>query len=448
MKRLIDQFRRDGGGNVAIIVALLILPMLVLAGGATDLARYEAHRAQLQDGVDRAVLAAASLRQTVPVETTVQDYLKSLAFIEDVDLDYDYTVSLNVRTIKVKASYDMTAGFLPLIGIHTLPMVVAATAQEKRSNVEISLMLDVSGSMRFREPASAPTRISLLRPAAKTFVDTILTTENQPTTTISIVPYAGSVNIGSTIFDGIGIARRHNHSSCMEFATTDYGVGLIPFNQRGQVPHFTQNHATTNEAGLDWGWCPSEATAISVMSNNPTVLKNKIDTMRMADGTGSAIAMNWGMMLLEPALRPYIAQAAAAGMVPNQFANRPAPFNDPNTLKVIVLMTDGEITYQRRPNQYDYPRNPEGDRGNYTWYDAGVANNHLQAVCTRAKNNGVLVFTIGFQLNDANQAQRDMKTKLRNCASSASHYYDVAGLDIAGAFNSIATAIQKVKLTQ
>jgi hypothetical protein len=376
----------------------------------------------------------------VSVEATVTDYLRTLSFIDDVDLDYDYDITINTRTIRVTASYDMATGFLSLIGIDTLPITVAATAEERRSNLEISLMLDISGSMRF----GSPMKLGLLRPAAKQFIDAILTPANAPTTSISIVPYAGSVNVGSTVFGGIGVPRQHNNSSCIEFALGDYasGVGLIPFNQRTQVPHFTQNHVGVNEAGLDWGWCPSEVSAISYLSNNATGLKNKIDALRMADGTGSAIAMKWGMLLLEPAAQPFIAQAAAAGMVPAQFATRPAQFNDPNTIKIVVLMTDGEISWQRRPYQYAFPRNPEGNNGNYTWYDEAAANTHLQSVCTRAKNNGVIVFTIGFQVPEG------AKTQMRNCASSASHFYDVAGLDIAGAFNSIATAIQKVKLTQ
>lgn len=440
MGRILSAFLRDRRGNVAIVVALLLMPMLVLAGGATDIARYEAHRAQLQDGIDRAVLAAASLSQTVPVETTVADYLKTLSFIDQVDLDYDYVINLNTRIITVTANYDMETGFLPLIGIETLPIVVAATAQERRTNLEISLILDMSGSMN----DGSPQKLGLLRPAAKQFVDAMLTAQNKPTTSISIVPYAGSVNVGSMVFGGLGVTRQHNYSSCMEFATTDYAsnVGLIPFNQRSQVPHFTQNHVGRTTPGLDWAYCPSDVTAISYISNDAAALKNKIDTMRMADGTGTAIGMKWGMMLLEPAAQPYISQAVGAGMIPPQFASRPAPFNSAETVKIIVLMTDGDIQPQMRPNQYAFPRNPEGGGGNYQWYSAGTANTHLQAVCQRAKNNGVIVFTIGFQVGNTGRGQ------MQSCASSLSHYYDVAGLNIAGAFNSIATAIQKVKLTQ
>lgn len=442
MAGLAAWFARDERGNVAIIVALLLLPMLVLAGGATDIARYEAHRAQLQDGIDRGVLAAASLSQTVRVEKTVEDYLKTLPFLDAVTLDFDYALSLNVRSIKVSAQYEMPTGFLPLIGINSLPMTVSAGAEERRSNLEISLMLDMSGSMRYSEPAGAPTRISLLRPAAKAFIDAMLSPESMATTTISIVPYAGSVNPGATAFRLLGVPRQHERSSCVEFVAADYTNPNIAFTARTQLPHFTQNHTNQNDAVLGWPWCPEEVSAITYLSNNAATLKARIDALKMFDGTGTAIGTNWGLLLLDPVQRPFVAKLAGADLVNNAFAGRPSAFNDPNTLKVIVLMTDGDISAQFRPKQYAYPRNPEGSSGNTERESRTNARDRLYQVCNRAKANGVVVFTIGFQLTATGQ------TEMRNCATSESHFHNVQGLDIAGAFRSVATAIQKVRLTQ
>ena len=439
-KRLFQNFVRDRSGNVAIICAFAMLPIIVLAGGATDIARHETFRVQLQDGVDRAVLAAASLTQTRPIEQTVRDYLKTVPFMDKVTLTIASSSTTNDREVTVTARYTMETAFLPLIGINSIGVNAMATAVERRKNIEISLMLDMSGSMRFREPATAPTRISLLRPAAKEFIDAMVTPQSAGYTSVSIVPYAGSVNPGALVFDGMGVPRRHGYSSCVEFNLNDYGVGLIQFNQRTQVPHFTNSHQGVNEPGLEWSWCPYEETAITYLSNNAAVLKAKIDTMKMHDGTGTAIAMNWGMMLLEPAARPLVAQAATSGMVPAQFANRPANFNDAGTMKFIVLMTDGDISPQYRPRTYDFPRTPAVD--NTTAQTRDSARDKMYAVCDRAKNNGVVVFTIGFQLTAVG------KTEMRTCASSASHFYDVSGLDIASAFRSIATSIQKIRLTQ
>lgn len=429
------QLLADQRGNVAVITALMILPMLVLAGGATDIARYETFRAQLQDGVDRAVLASASLTQGMGVEATAAEYLKSVSFIKDVDLDYNYSVALNGKRVTITARYDMATGFLPLIGIRSMQVVAKASAEEHRKNLEISMMLDMSGSML----DGTPSRISLLRPAAKAFIDEMITADTAPYTSLSIVPYAGSVNPGVTAFGILGTTRRHSYSSCIEFASTDYGKSTVPFNLRMQVPHFTENHAY-NPAGKEWSWCPYEATSITYLSNNATALKARIDSIKLHDGTGSAIAANWGMLLLDPASRSFIGRMSNAGAVPGQFSNRPANFDDGETVKIIVLMTDGLISGQPRPYQYAYPRNPEGKDGND--HPNENFSSSLRTVCDYAKRNKVIVYTIGFDLDD------DGKKDMSYCASSPGHFYDVEGLDIATAFESIARSIQRIKLTQ
>jgi Flp pilus assembly protein TadG len=445
-----SQFRRllqDQQGNVAIIVAFMILPMLVLAGGATDVARYEMYRVQLQDGVDRAVLASASLTQRMDVEKTAAEYLKTVSFIDAVDLDFDYTAALNHRAVTITGRYDMPTSFLPLIGINTLSMMATATAQERKQNLEISLMLDISGSMLDNNPS----RISLLRPAAKQFIDAMITPDTAPYTSISIVPYAGTVNPGAVAFGLLGVTRQHNYSSCIEFDHTsnkDYGTGMVPFNLRAQVPHFTHNHAG-NPAGKEWSYCPYEATSITYLSNNATALKARIDSLKLHDGTGTGVATNWGYLLLDPSARSFIARMAAAGQVPMQFANRPAAFDDGETLKILVLMTDGEISHQQRPTQYSYPRAKEGsaslqsppyqyDRKNGTALKP-TASDSLRRVCQVAKANGVIIFTIGFYTTSD-----DLKT----CASSASHFFNVNGSGITLAFQAIANNIQNLKLTQ
>ena len=439
--RLLRDFLADRQGNVAIISAFALIPMLVIAGGATDIARHEAYRVQLQDGVDRAVLASASLAQKRTVEQTVNDYLDTLGFVDEVSVEYTSQKTLNSKQVTVTARYPMPTGFLPLIGINTIMVTASATAVERAQNIEISLILDISGSMR----EGSPTRISRLKPAAKNFIDAILTSESKTYTSVSLVPYAGSVNPGALIMNGLGVTRQHDYSSCIEFTSADYGVGMIPFNQRTQVPHFTLNHQGVTYTGLEWSWCPYEATSIAYLSNDASVLKGRVDSMKMHDGTGTAIAMNWGMLLLEPGAQPLVAQAASAGIVPAQFANRPAPFKDGNTMKFIVLMTDGNVSDQYRPTQYAFPRPCNGGTTcNTRTQTASDAVTRMYAVCNRAKNNGVTVFTIGFDVSNNAAA----KTQMSNYASSPSHFYDVSGLDINTAFQSIATAIQKIRLTQ
>lgn len=438
-KRLLQ----DEQGNVAIIVAFMLLPMLVLAGGATDIARYEMYRVQLQDGVDRAVLAAASLTQDETVENTAAEYLKTVTFIDHVDLDYDYEAVLNARSVTITASYAMPTSFLPLIGIDTLPMVATATAQEHKQNLEISLILDISGSMVGKDGRTV-SRIGLLRPAAKQFIDAMVTSETAPYTSISIIPFAGTVNPGAVAFGLLGTTRRHNYSSCIEFdhsnSNRDYATGMVPFNLRQQVPHFTDNHKTP-EAGKEFPYCPYENTSITYLSNDATALKARIDSLKLYDGTGTGVAANWGYLLLDPSAQPFVARMAAAGQLPMQYSNRPAAFDSDDTLKVLVLMTDGEISAQQRPVVYDFPRVEEGKASlaKPEYQTSSSAWLSMRKVCQVAKTNGVIVYTISFHVNHQ---------ELKDCASSASHNFYVTGTGINLAFAAIANSIQNLKLTQ
>jgi hypothetical protein len=232
----------------------------------------------------------------------------------------------------------------------------------------------------------------------------------------------------------------------------DYAAGMVNFTGRPQVPEFTRWNGTdarpTLPANMNAAWCPQDNTAMTILSNDAAYLKSRIDGYQMYDGTGSGIAMNWGLMLLDPSAQPLVARAAAAGMVSAQFANRPASYASTDTIKVLVLMTDGAIT-----EQYTAKDTTLGPRAPNNWKDlydpvgnikqtSGVTAAQLSRVCTTAKANRVIVFTIGFQTNATAQAQ------MRDCASSPSNFYDVQTLDIASAFRSIATAIQKIKLTQ
>lgn len=448
----LQRFWRDRRGNVAILVAFLILPMLVLAGGATDMARYEMFRVQLQDGVDRAVLAAASLTQSQDVEQTAGEYLKSLGFIEMVDLDVDYRAALNSRSVTITGRYEMPTSFLTLIGINTLPIIATATAQEQRSNIEMSLMLDISGSMNDNGKFPA------LQAAAKAFVGALVTPQTKDYTTINMVPYAGQVSLGATYFDDWGGVRQHYNSSCVELVKTDFYTSDFNLAQRAQVPEFTRWNGTaekpTMPARMNPGWCPTDNTSISLMSNDAQALTSKIDGFRMHDGTGTAIAMAWGLRFLDPAMQPRIQQAISRGQIDADFFDRPANFGDSQTLKVMVLMTDGAITEQytaknatagvRTSNNWKIFRDPVWQRD--IW--SAETKQMLQTICAEAKARGVVVFTIGFQLSNSNSSQLAMKNDLRNCASTYSHYFDVQGLDIAAAFQAIANNIQNLKLTQ
>lgn len=83
------------------------------------------------------------------------------------------------------------------------------------------------------------------------------------------------------------------------------------------------------------------------------------------------------------------------------------------------------------------------------WFNAGryfhnrvAKDQHTKAICRITKNQGVIVYSVGFEAPSAG-----IKV-LEDCASSPAHFFDVEGLEISEAFSSIATSIRQLRLTQ
>ena len=266
------RFRREEKGAVVIMTAFTILIATVIIGGSIDIYRYEMLRKKAQYTLDRGVLAAASLSQSIDdSEKIVRSYMKVAGLempagakfrscpadgkavccpLEDASRqtacnDDWNTYKKSYRSVEVATSYDLPltflrlpAGFLPKPTRTTWTVPVQASAVERENNVEVSLVLDISGSMRFSVNGPHARRIDALRPPAVDFVRQLLGTEEaRATTSISLVPYAGQVNMGRPMFEHLGINRRHEYSSCVHFTDDDYELGMPNLGARTQVGH-------------------------------------------------------------------------------------------------------------------------------------------------------------------------------------------------------------------
>jgi hypothetical protein len=327
--------------------------------------------------------------------------------------------------------------------------------------VEISLVLDISGSMAREISADTGlSRLQVLRNSASRFIDVVLNDAARSNTTISLVPYAGHVNAGP-LFNHFNTSRVHTYSSCTEFSNGDFTTAQLPgADSRAQVPHFQWFRFEGNYGfEAEWGWCPSDAQAILPFSNDRTLLKARINGLIGHDGTGTQNGMKWGLGLLDPSTQPLTETLAAAGTVPSSFANRPRAYGERGVLKVIVLMTDGNIRYQQRPkaSAYDTPseraylasNNLSSSSATLSSSssqnsDESTRSAQFSQLCTLAKQNNVIVFTIGFDISAGSDAYNEM----RGCASSAGHFYNVQGLVLESAFEQIATTIERLKLIE
>lgn len=91
VQSLTSRFIADSAGGVSIFMLVFFILIILISGFAIDLMRHETERADLQNALDRGVLAAASLRQTRDAEEVVRDYLDARPFFSDQALEVSVT---------------------------------------------------------------------------------------------------------------------------------------------------------------------------------------------------------------------------------------------------------------------------------------------------------------------------------------------------------------------
>lgn len=437
--RVVKHFVRDARGNIPLMTALLMIPMTLMAGGAVDFVRYERLRVSLQDTLDRGVLAAASLTQTEDPKKLIRSYLSQVPTDAEIDLKVEENKVTNFRKIVATASVTQSTTFLKLGSINALNVSAKSTAQDERKNIEISLVLDISGSMVDN------TGMTQLRPAAVSFIDALIRPDTKDYTSMSIIPFAGGVNIGPKVFDYIAgplYRRRHTHSSCFETNALEFSTGLQAFPLSDQFPHFTYyNYGRTDRN--PW-WCPTDDQQVTYITNDAVFLKARANALKPYDGTGTAYAIKWGTLFLDPVMQPTMSALRKNGSlpIPAAFDARPASYSDTGTRKILVLFTDGAVGFQRRPYKATDNEVTTGNiSGSYREiYTASAAVSAYKAACDYAKSKKITIFTIAFKVSAADAPS------LSYCASDPSYAYNIDGLNIATTFQSIATAIQKIRL--
>lgn len=569
------RFRGDEEGGMIIFSLFLFVLILWFGGMAVDYMRFETTRAKLQATLDRAVLAAADLDQVLPPDEVVRDYFEKAGMLEFLDGEPEVYEGLNYRIVTANASADMPMLFadLPRVfvapfspGLSTLTVSGTSTAEERVSNVEVSLVLDVSSSMQ-------GSRFNNLVPAAHDFIDTIMAnngTGSEGLVTMSIFAYSAVVNPGPELASYYALSDHHTYSNCMlipdnQFDNTDLPT-TPPTGTYTRVSHFDYGAQTdTNAQPIQRPWCfTGDENAAIIHSTSASDMRGMVSDLVPFGNTAIDLGMKWGVAMLDPAARSVVSGMIGSGDVPSVATGRPLDYDDEDgVLKVAVLMTDGANTteydlaepyksqqstiwfWREYDNQpiYDVPRNrisiqydgmdtpnyyyddrffnlndqynrwsdyPKGtnrdqyragtlsptqtslagegvhypnrvfhaswqdifanwvrtkiyntffnepySRGaiNYNTYVAtyysmeavvngGQADDRLSDICAAARDEGIIVYTVAFEAPSGGQ------NALRDCASSPSHYFDVAGTDISSAFAAIASDIRALKLTQ
>lgn len=479
---ILERFRNDRGGNVALIFGLSLMVLVTLTGGGIDFLRAYAARSSSQDAVDAAILAGVSTREqnAAAVQRRANVYLNQ-------NLDFRY-LERSIRTqvdqpaesqYRMRLEGHIKPLFLGLIGINQIPVVVSATATRGVSErVELALVLDNTWSMSDQD-GSGSTKINALKSAARLLVDELMQA-NDGKVKIGVVPYADYVNVGvgnrnqswvsvpadysttsqrtcttrttrsqctrgaprtcTRTVDGVRETYDCTPSTCTTVPTAPYqqcsGGGTTHYRWYGCVGSRTEGQFRLNDQRPDKRYPGFLATSqnclnpITPLTDQKTTVTNAIQSLVVNVGgyrplTYIPSGLIWGVNVLSPQ-EPFT--QAAAYDADNR---RPR--------KILVLMTDGENTLRFEPSTGRHTTPSGGTAGTQ---QLRATDNDTTAICNYAKSQKIEVFTVALAVNSTTA-----RSMLEACASGPSNYFDArdAG-DLRTAFADIAASINKVRL--
>ncbi|WP_234988869.1 TadE/TadG family type IV pilus assembly protein [Tropicibacter naphthalenivorans] len=452
----LGRFWSDQSGNMSYLAITGALVMMVFGGIGIDMIHAELKRNKIQNTLDRAVLAAADLQNEMDPTFVVEDYFRAMN-MSDTLVDVQTGGGINARRVTATGTAEIQANFMKLLGVKSLGVDGLARAEEGVNKIEVSLVLDVSGSMADNN------KMSNLRTAAKSFFDTLLTPANKDLVSISLVPYSEHVNPGPDIASNLNVNWRHGYSHCLEFPDEEFASTELNYDiTYEQTQHFQWNYFGANDR--DDTICPQFSyERITPFSQDITELKAQIDALQPRAGTSMFLGMKWGAALLDPSTQNVTSGLISRSTVDSAFLGRPVQYEDTETIKTIVLMTDGQHDQSMRIRDWAYNSDSEiqlwarynmwyylvnavhSNNWGYFYeqkYNAAQGDTLLNNICSAAKDQGVIIWTVGFETTDHGASV------LQKCASSPSHFFRVEGLDIADAFSSIAHTINQLRLTQ
>ena len=403
--RVLRSFKTADDGVLAAPFIFLLMTMLVINGLGMDLVRHERDRAWLQNTLDRAVLAATDLDQPRPPAEVVLDYL-SKAGLEEYYQDpvVEALPEGAVRPSSKKVTADVNMGFNNLWLNFTgsdqeLPLTAHSVAIESIGKVEISLVLDVSGSMGNNN------RLPNLKLAAKEFVETMEKNTEDGNLSISIVPYSTQVAMPQDFLDefdveiGNGLpggyasaaaeakarsdARGWDYTNCVNFQASDFNTTALSSDQKYQrtMPFSvwtTTDFRPDDSRNVDRPTCTihgdAPARTALLFEDNVTKMQDYIEAFTPGENTSLDLGMKWGVALLDPSIQPQVSAVSQphADVIAPRFKDRPVPYQETETMKVVVLMTDGQNTSQYvLKNDYRV-----GESGIWFDHDADVYSSH------------------------------------------------------------------------
>lgn len=383
----------DTTGNAGIAFGFTVLPILMTMGAAVDFRLASQVKSSMQSATDAAIIAAMASRNLSTDERILRatELYKNNTSTTPLAAASTSTVTIGADVGTIVAKVDMPTSVLRVVGINTLPIQAKSTARTYPKKIELSLMTDVTGSMS--EFVSGAAKINGLKLAARDLLDIILP-DGAPagSSRVALVPFANYVNAGPYAADVTNTPATKPSGELLitcvtertgTFAGTDVAPGSSAWIGS------TRNYSMTGECKRSGSSTP--LPAVMPLTDDKQSLLSTIESFTPAGSTAGHLGTAWAWYAISP-------QWNSVWSLSTPIAGN----NDIGTMKVAVLMTDGEYNTQ---------------------YSTTDSKTQALALCNGMKAAGITVYTVGFGLGTSNAADIAAMDTLAKCASGKDFFF-------------------------
>jgi Flp pilus assembly protein TadG len=416
------KFQKNEDGTIIVLFGLTIIMLFMVAGCGLDFARGRHAATKAGAAIDGATLAAAKAMREDPnlsdaqLLIVAQQYFDANIVRAGVGgtswgpVAFAPAPNRNTGTVQANVAGTVATYFYRIAGprYQQLPVTKSSAVTFNLVDVEIGLVLDVTGSM------NANNKLNDMKDAVKLLADILLPTSGPKNVKIGLAPYSAAANLGP--YASIASGGKSKDGCVVERLSavnryTDAAPTAGVFAVKGELLTNTLPYV-----------CPP--SKLAPMTDDHDTIVNTVNSYAAGGCTAGHIGITWGWNLISPNWSSVWPKA-------------PAPYNDGKTVKAVIVMTDGSFNTAFVNGGANCPK--KGDP---------LAAAEANKMCDAIKAQGVQIYTIGLRLNGEDDPAF-AKGTLAACASSVKHALLAEnGDELKNAFKEIAVQLNNIRLTQ
>ncbi len=478
--RLLTAFRRSRDGVAAVFFALTLVPIVGAAGAAVDVSRAYLVKQRLNMALDAAGLAVGAAQTTdrKVLEKTMKSYFDANYPASEVGIPAKPIMKISGKTITIMAKASVDTTLMRAVGLSQIEVAAETQIVKETKGIEVALVLDNTGSM-------SGSKLRSLQSASKEFVNILFGEQTKgDKLSVAVVPFTGAVNIGPRMAkytlpqtETTWVEEEREEEVCTkkykkkkkkyvtkcktektkEWVEKTVELSYKPDVWRGCVEaradgldetdeykdqdkyRWTRYYWKAHNSANNWPTtsgnrgqyrgpnkqCPVELLPLEASKSK---ILAKIDQMEANGVTHINVGAVWGWRVLSPG-EPF---------------TQGVPYHNKDFKKIMVLMTDGENFISSSSGNYSAYGYLSDGRLKTTNSTAArnQLDNRLDKVCKNAKKDGIIIYTITFQLYS-----NSIRSLMRRCATDHTKYFDSPSNDqLRKTFEAIGAELSNLRI--